>query len=247
MCWDQFARGVQAAGIDFLIQEPFTMEFAALSAEAFLRDIIVERVGPHEILIGRDFHFGKGRQGSGETLKALGPEFGIQVEIIPQVVTNGCDVSSTRIRELLGEGDVRAAGRCLGHPYTIWGWVVHGDHRGRGLGFPTANLEPENELIPKQGVYATRVQLFEGDRLATESFPSVTNVGSRPTFEPGEILAEAHLLDFEGDLYRRRLALSFHERLRDEKRFSGPAELARQIAEDVARARDLFGSARRRS
>jgi riboflavin kinase/FMN adenylyltransferase len=242
MSWDQLARGVEESGIDFLIREPFTMDFASLSAEAFLRDIIVRRVAPREIFVGRDFHFGKGRFGSGETLEQIGPQFGIRVEIIPQVLSDGRDVSSSRIRRLLGQGDVEEAARCLGRPYTIWGLVVHGDHRGRSLGFPTANLEPENELIPQGGVYASSVQLFEEDRLDSEIFPSVTNIGSRPTFAPGEILTETHLLDFDADLYGRRLALSFHKRLRAERRFSGPTELARQIAADVERARKLFAS-----
>ena len=240
MTWEQLERGVDAAGLDFLIQEPFTLEFAKRSAESFLRDIIAERIEPHEIFVGRDFHFGRGRSGSGETLKGAAPKLGIGVEIISQVRFEDRDVSSSRIRELLGEGHVEEAAQCFGRPYSIWGSVIHGEHRGRTLGFPTANLAVENDLIPRRGVYATTVRLFLGDTLSQEVRPAVTNVGTRPTFELGKILTEAHLIDFEGDLYGRRLELSLRSRLRDERRFSGPDELTQQIAADVEKTRDLL-------
>jgi riboflavin kinase/FMN adenylyltransferase len=191
--------------------------------------------------LGRDFHFGKGRAGSGEWLRASAPALGIRVEILEQVHVGGTDVSSTRVREALVSGDVAEASLCLGRAYTIWGRVVEGDRRGRTLGFPTANLAPENELVPGNGVYATRVRFFSGDRLAPTSHAAVTNIGTRPTFEPGRVLVETHLLDFAGDLYGRRLELSFHARIRAERRFSGPQELARQIADDAARAGELLG------
>ncbi len=244
MSWPQLEQGLEAAGIDFVIREPFTLEFSALSAEAFLREVIADRIAPQEIFVGRNFHFGKGRSGSCETLRQLGPELGVGVEIIPQVRLGDVDVSSSHVRSLLGGGDVAAAAACLGRPYTIWAEVVHGEHRGRMLGFPTANLAPENDLIPKRGVYATFLQFFEGDRPAGTAHPSVANVGSRPTFEPGQILSEAHLIDFDGDLYGRRISLSFIARLRDEQRFPSPDALSRQIAADVEKARKILASAR---
>ncbi|MCP4003674.1 MAG: bifunctional riboflavin kinase/FAD synthetase [bacterium] len=242
MSWEQMALELQELGVDFLIREPFTREFASLSAEAFLQGVIAERIAPRDLLVGRDFQFGKDRSGSDETLARIGPDLGIRIAIIPQVTAGGSDVSSTRIRKALGEGDVSDAALCLGRPYSVWGKIVEGDRRGRTLGFPTANLEPENELIPANGVYATTVRIFEEGRLSAEERPAVTNIGTRPTFDKGQVLAETHLLDFSGDLYGRRISLAFCERIRDEKRFSGPAELKAQIAEDARRAGEILRS-----
>jgi riboflavin kinase/FMN adenylyltransferase len=238
MTREQLVDGLERDGFDVLVREPFTAAFAGLSPEEFLRGVIMTRVGPRELYVGRDFHFGKGRSGSGEMLAVRAPELGIRVEIIPQVRAGGADVSSTRIRNALARGDAGEARLCLGRPYTIWGRVVEGDRRGRTLGFPTANLAPENELVPHNGVYATRAWLLDsGDATL---LPGVTNVGTRPTFEPGRILVETHLFDFSGDLYGKRLALAFHARIRDERRFSGPDELKRQIGADADRARELL-------
>jgi riboflavin kinase/FMN adenylyltransferase len=249
MTWDQLAAGLEREGIDFLVRERFTSAFASLSPDEFLRDVIAERLAPREVFVGRDFHFGKGRSGSGEMLVARGPALGIRVVLLAQVRAGGADVSSTRVREALALGDIADARLCLGRPYTVWGRVVEGDRRGRTLGFPTANLAPENEIVPANGVYATRVRLFDAaspGRLGEESFACVTNVGTRPTFAPGRVLVETHLLDFDGDLYGRRLELAFHARIREERRFSGPQELARQIASDAEQARhSLLAETRR--
>jgi riboflavin kinase/FMN adenylyltransferase len=243
MTWEQLVSGLGEFEIDFLVRERFTPAFSALSPDEFLRDVIADRLAPREVFVGRDFHFGKGRSGSGEMLAARAPELGIRVQLVPQVSAGGADVSSTRIRAALQQGDVADARLCLGRPYTVRGRVVEGDRRGRTLGFPTANLACENELVPANGVYATRVRLFEAGgagRREARSLESVTNVGTRPTFAPGRVLVEAHLLDFAGDLYGRRLELAFHQRIRAERRFSGPEELARQIAADAERARALL-------
>ncbi len=244
MSRDQLVAGVREAGIDVLIREHFTLEFASLSPEAFLREILARRVAPLEIFVGRDFHFGEGRRGSGDTLARAAPEFGIRVEIIPQVRVGEEDVSSSRIRGLLNEGQVEAAVACLGRPYTIWGTVIEGARRGRELGFPTANLDPDNELIPQPGVYATRVRLFTQNHPSATSLASVTNIGTRPTFESEKIVTEVHLIDFSDDLYGRRLELSFHARIRPERRFPCADALARQIADDVEHARRLLSPAR---
>jgi len=240
MTWEQLRSELEASGIDLLVREDFTLAFAALAPEEFLRDVIAQRIAPAEVFVGRDFHFGKGRAGSGSWLRASAPAHGIRVEIIDQVRVGERDVSSTRVREALLLGDVAEAALCLGRTYTIWGRVVEGDRRGRTLGFPTANLALESELVPGRGVYATSVQLFAGERPGGVAYPAVSNIGVRPTFEPGRVLVETHLLDFEGDLYGRRIAVSFHARIRAERRFAGPDELARQIALDAAHARRVL-------
>ncbi len=240
MTWEQLRAELEASGIDALVREPFTHTFAALAPEEFLREVIARRVGPAEVFVGRDFHFGKGRAGSGEWLRASAPAHGIRVEIIDQVRAGERDVSSTRVREALLRGDVAEAWLCLGRPYSIVGHVVEGERRGRTLGFPTANLAPESELVPGNGVYATRVRLFDRDRPGASTHPAVTNIGVRPTFEPGRVLVESHLLDFVGDLYGRRIAIDFHAHIRAERRFGGPVELARQIALDAAQARRVL-------
>ena len=245
MTWEQLVAGLGEFGVDFLVRERFTPAFSALSPDEFLRDVIAERLSPREVFVGRDFHFGKGRAGSGEMLAARAPALGIQVTLVPQVCAGEGDVSSTRIRDALLAGELADARLCLGRPYTVWGRVSEGDRRGRTLGFPTANLAPENELVPANGVYATRVRLFDAagaTRLEPRVFESVTNVGTRPTFAPGRVLVETHLLDFSGDLYGRRIELAFHARIRAERRFSGPDELKRQIAADAQRARELLRS-----
>jgi riboflavin kinase/FMN adenylyltransferase len=239
MTWDQLESELEQRDVEILVREPFTLDFAALDAEAFLRDIIFDRIAPKEIFVGRDFHFGKGRAGGGDTLAELGPRLGIRVSILPQVRAGGIDVSSTRIRAVLAAGEVEEAAQCLGRPYAIRGRVVEGERRGRLLGFPTANLQPENEIVPGKGVYATSVRIFAGDRPGARIHPSVTNIGTRPTFEPGEVLTEAHLLDFDDDLYGARIELRFHARIRDERRFATPQELANQIERDTAEARRI--------
>ncbi len=240
MSWPQLEALLEQDGVDFLVREPFTPDFARLSAEKFLADVIHGRIAPREIFVGRDFHFGRGASGTDETLTRIGPTLGIRVTVIPQVRADDLDVSSTRVRALIGEGRVEEAARCLGRPYAIWGTVVKGEQRGRTLGFPTANLEVDNELVPANGVYASTARPFASERPGPEEHAAVTNIGTRPTFKLGRVLTEAHLLDYSGDLYGKRLELRFHARIRDERRFSGPEELAEQIARDAARARELL-------
>ncbi len=237
MSREQLAWALSERGIDALVVEPFTAELASLSAEAFIRDVLVKSLAPAEVVVGRDFRFGRGRSGTDETLRRELPALGIQVDIIAQVLEGGVDVSSTRIRSLLQEGAVEEVHRCLGRPYSVWGAVMQGDRRGRELGFPTANLAPDNELLPARGVYATRVSFLEKGRPGATSYPAVTNIGTRPTFDTDQTLCETHLLDFDADIYDRRISVEFHTRLRAEKRFPGPDALRAQIARDVEAAR----------
>src|SRR4029453_18106144 len=179
--------------------------------------------------------FGHDRAGNFSTLRSLGARYGFRAEKIDPVRYKEFVVSSTRIRRLITEGRVDEAGALLGHHYSIDGSVVHGQHRGRGLGFPTANVCTENELVPPRGVYATIATL---DGLA---YPSVTNIGSRPTFEQGEEhVIETHVIDLDGDLYGASLKLAFVQRVRDEKRFESVDMLKKQIETDRGHARRLF-------
>jgi riboflavin kinase/FMN adenylyltransferase len=192
-----------------------------------------------EVYVGYNFRFGHHREGSMRMLTELGPWLGFAVTIIPEVTIAEEDVSSTRIRAVLAAGEVEMARALLGRPYPIRGPIVEGDRRGRAIGFPTANLAAENEVLPAPGVYAGTLRFLDPGQPGTGSaFPAVTNLGRRPTFQAGDrLVPEAHLLDFEGDLYGRRVELSFEHRLRAERRFASVDALREQIGRDVEEAR----------
>ena len=172
-------------------------------------------------------------------LTERGPHLGFSVTVVSEVSFEGRDVNSTRIRELLGEGDVEEAAALLGRPFVARGEVTVGDRRGRTIGFPTANLAPETEILPAPGVYYGHLHCLPGGAYAGQTFPVVTNVGYRPTFRDGrDLVAEAHVIDFEGDLYGAEVDLSFEGRLRGEQRFESVDALREQIARDVAAARE---------
>jgi riboflavin kinase/FMN adenylyltransferase len=231
---------LEEIGIDVAIVEPFDSAFAAIPPEDFIREYIHRRVRPLEVYVGYDFHFGRDREGSMRLLTETGPRLGFSVMIIPEVTIDGRDVNSSRIRELLAEGDVSEAERLLGRPFRTRGQVVEGMKRGRALGFPTANLAPENEVLPQAGVYAGWLRfLDEGDPMAGVEVPAVTNVGVRPTFQDdnARCIAEAHLIDFSGEIYGRWVDLSFERQLRRERAFSGADALKQQIQLDVVEAR----------
>lgn len=234
----------EAAGVDTALVEPFDLNFAKLPAGDFVREVLHRRIGPSEVYVGYDFRYGKEREGSMRTLVDLGPHLGFSVTIIAEVKLGKRDVNSTRIRECLAEGQVQEAAALLGRRYSVRGLVVRGDQRGRGLGFPTINLEAENEILPAQGVYAGRVRfLDESPSPAKGPWPAVINVGRRPTFEgEGEMRAEAHLLDFDAECYERRVEIEFEQRLRGERRFDGPEELAARIARDAEEARAILSA-----
>jgi riboflavin kinase/FMN adenylyltransferase len=232
------------AGADVVIVEPFSAAFARTPAEVFIREVLHARIRPVEVYVGYDFHFGRDRAGSMRMLTELGPHLGFAVTIVPEVTIDSGDVNSTRIRQVLADSDPEGAAAMLGRPYTVRGRIVEGSRRGRSLGFPTANLDPENEVLPAAGVYAGELRLLDaGDPPSGAAWPVVTNVGVRPTFEgPGGVVAEAHLIGFEGDLYGRRVDLSFRFHLREERRFPGVEALVKQIAADVAEARRRLGT-----
>jgi riboflavin kinase/FMN adenylyltransferase len=213
----------------------FTPELARWDPETFVRSVLVEWLHVSEVWVGANFLFGHDRSGNFSLLRSLGARYGFRAEKIDPVRYKDFVVSSTRVRRLVSEGRVDEAGALLGHYYTLDGTVVHGQKRGSELGFPTANLCAENEMIPPAGVYATTANL-EG-----MAYPAITNIGTRPTFETGEVnIIETHVLDFNKDLYGSKLRLGFVQRLRDEKKFDGVEALTAQIDADRTRARDLF-------
>ncbi len=231
-------RLIEASCIDVLVAAPFTREFAALPAGSFVKEVLVDRIGLRRLVVGYDYAFGRGREGNVDFLRARGRELGFEVEVLGPIRQGGEVYSSTGIRQQVEAGEVREVVRSLGRHYSLEGVVVHGAKRGKGLGFPTANLVPDKDLLPRAGVYAVKVR--RGETL----LDGVANIGSNPTFDGRETGVEVHLLDFAGDLYGERLRVYFLERLRDERRFDGPTALKAAIAADVERARPLLAAAR---
>ena len=226
------------AGIDIAIVEPFTRAFAAIEAPAFVRDVLARQLGARDVVVGYDFSFGRDRAGTVAALRELGAAAGIGVAVIPPVSVDGVPCSSTRIRQLVAAGDTAAAARLLGRPFEIEGAVARGAGRGRGLGFPTANVVPEAELRPKLGIYAARALVLDGP-LAGTGATGRAQRRHQPAVRGRAVTIEAYLLDFDGDLYDHRVRLEVGERLRDERRFESIDALIAQIREDVARVRLL--------
>ena len=216
-----------AAGIEIVICANFTRAFAEQHPEDFARDILFKQLGVREVYVGYDYAFGKGREGSIESLKEMGRTFGFAVGIVEAVQVSATVVSSSVIRDLISSGRVEEAATLLGRRYTIEGEVVHGSHRGQTLGFPTANLKIANELIPAHGVYAVLAQV--GD----QSIKGVASIGIRPTFDAGPVSIEVYLFEFHNELYGKEMEISFAKRLRGEEKFPNADALVRQIRKDV--------------
>jgi len=224
-------------GMDFILCLPFTREFASISADDFVRDILLGRLGIREMVVGYDYSFGSGREGDISLLRKMGDELGFRVHVVNPITIDGMLVSSTSIRNLVREGDLEGARKLLGRDYQISGTVVKGMNRGgRLLGFPTANIEPLDELVPREGVYAVTV-VVDGTH-----YDGVTNIGNNPTFANRFRSIETHILDFSGDIVGENIRVIFLERLRDEKAFGSLEELMDQIGKDVRRARGIFES-----
>ena len=231
----QKLAALEEAGMDAVLVLPFDLALAALSPQAFV-ERLCSALTPVSVHVGTGFRFGRDRLGDVALLRTLGAEHGFAVEEVPPVEVDGQRVSSSRIREAVLAGRVDLARHLLGRPYAVEGRVVRGDGRGAALSFPTANLAVENELPPLRGVYVT-----ETVALALR-WPSVTNVGVRPTFDGSKLTVESHLIDYEGDLYGERVEARFLARLRDERRFADANALADQIACDRAAAVAWFQS-----
>jgi len=223
------------AGVHAVVLLPFTPEFAALPARDFVRRYFVERLAVREVVVGHDYCFGRGREGTIELLQEMGQSHGFTVQVVWAVEVNGAVVSSSLIRALITLGKVEEAAQLLGRPYAVEGLVVPGKGRGGAvLKVHTANLRPENELLPATGIYA--VQVTRGG----ERLPGVANIGTCPTFDNSELSLEVHLLDFAGDLYGETLGVEFMARLREERRFPSIEALAAQIRADIAEARRVM-------
>ena len=239
---DQKLELLAETGVDRTAVISFDQERANEEAEAFVSEVLVGAMGARAVVVGEDFHFGKGRKGNVALLKKLGDQLGFEVEGVGlRTVADGDGevVSSTRIRSLVASGDVEGAGQLLGHNFQLRGQVIHGDARGgRELGFPTANLAlPPEILLPGTGIYAGFHIRENGDQC-----PAAISVGLRPTFYDAapQVLVESHLLSFDGDLYGEEAKLDFIARLRDEQRFDSVDELVAQMGRDVEAARQIL-------
>ena len=226
---------IEGLGVRELVVIPFDREFASLDAQAFIDRVLVRQLTAERVSVGENFRFGAKAQGDAEM---LGGRNEFETNVVPLVEVDGETVSSTRIRALLAAGDMEGAQRCLGAPFMIEGEVVGGDRRGRTLGFPTANIVPDDRLvIPGHGIYAA----FANGR------PAAVNVGVRPTFETGRgVLIETHVIDREEDLYGTNMRVAFVKRLRGEKRFEDVDELVAQMRRDVDEAREVCAAVGRR-
>ncbi|HJV34805.1 bifunctional riboflavin kinase/FAD synthetase [Geomonas sp.] len=225
---------IEAAGIDYLLEIPFDWNFASISALQFVEEVLVATLGMEHLVIGYDYAFGRGREGNVDLLRTLGERFSFSVEVLAPISNGATIYSSTAVRNMLGCGDVRGVISVLGRHYAVTGTVVHGHQRGRGLGFPTANLCIQKDLLPAAGVYAVKVRVGE------ELLDGACNIGTNPTFDNDRLSLEVFLFDFEGDLYGREVTMFFMERLRGEMRFPSVEALKEAIAADVARCRKIL-------
>lgn len=237
---EQKSELIARTGIEVLVCLPFTSEFAAIPARRFVRDLLIERIGMRAIVVGRDYTFGRNREGSLELLRQWSSELNYEVLVVNWIQSaNGTPerISSTRIRELVMQGRIGEANRLLGRYYQIRGVVETGRRRGAGkLGFPTANIRLQDGLCPKQGIYAVTVEI---DGCA---YHGVANIGYSPTFDDHIFTIEVHILDFKRTIYGRPIRVNFIERLRDEIRFESLEALSAQIGQDIVRARALLAN-----
>lgn len=225
---------LESTGIDAVVCLNFTHELSEVSAENFVKDILLDRLRIKNIVVGPGFSFGHKRQGNVDLLRSMGETHGFNTVVAEAARVNDRVVSSSAIRSLVRDGEISEANRFFGYDYYIEGIVVEGERRGRKLGFPTVNLDTEWEILPKPGVYATYVKLPDGFH------ESITNIGVRPTFEESKLTVETHIFDFNEDLYGKKFRVNFVERLRDEKRFESVDKLVEQINHDIAAVREIL-------
>ncbi len=233
-------RLIQSTGIDAVLIIDFDREFAKVEPDDFIKDILVDRLKVKHVIVGHNYRFGKEKRGTTELLRRRGRRYGFKVTVVRNTRLGGHTVSSSRVRQLLYWGRVCEASALLGRPYSIHGTVIKGAGRGgKVLSTPTANISTPNELVPKEGVYAVRVEI-EG-RL----YDGVANIGTNPTFDGKQMSYEVHIFDFNENLLGRELRLYFIDRIRGEKRFSSVEELKSQIQKDIEIAREILGATKK--
>ena len=235
---DERIEKLEAAGVKHLIVFPFTKDFSRLSATEFVRDILVNKIGIHTLVVGYDHHFGRNREGSMKQLEELAPIYNFEIEEISAFMKDEVKISSTKIRKALQSGNVAEAEKYLGNPFTLTGKVINGDKIGSKIDFPTANLKIEEDykLIPANGVYAVKVSV--GNRC----YSGMLNIGNRPTIlDSGEKRIEVNLFDFSGDLYGQSITLTFVKMIRNEKTFANLEELKAQLTKDESKCRSILG------
>ena len=232
---EQRLSGFRRLGVRSVLVLPFDAGFSRISARGFAAGMLAGRLKAGEVVVGENFRFGRDRKGDVDFLRRLGERQGFGVTVVPPVKIDGRTVSSSLVRDRLKTGDLHEACLLLGRPYEIEGIVIRGQSLGRTLGFPTANLETENEILPG-GVFITRAVL------GRTSYPSLTNIGHCPTFGRRDLAVECHLIGFQRELYGRRLRIRFYKKIRDESDFGRPEALRRRIQADVEKARAYFGA-----
>lgn len=234
--------------VDHLVVVPFTRAFSELSATDYISGFLVDRFHPHTIIIGYDHRFGHNREGDIAMLHRLGPQYYFKAVEIPKQVLHHITVSSTNIRKHLSKGEIKAANELAGYPYMLSGKVIHGDKRGRKLGFPTANMAVPvaEKLIPAEGIYAGKVMVpspVSQNNARTETFEAAINIGSQPTFDGHEQRIEAFIFDFDYDIYNRDIMISFYDFIRKDIRFADAESLVEQMKKDVQQIRTFFNGA----
>jgi len=229
---------LEKAGIDHLIIHPFTKEFSRTTSLEFVRDIFVNKIGTKKLVIGYDHHFGRNREGSFDHLKEYGPLYGFDVEEIPAQDIDNVNVSSTKIRKAISDGNLAKATEYLGHQFQLTGKVVHGNKIGRQLGYPTANLDLNNnyKIIPANGIYAVQV-IYNGD-----SYNGLLNIGYRPTIqaETKNLSIEVFIIDFDKEIYGEELTICLIDRIREEQKFDSKEQLIAAMDSDLAKAKLIF-------
>jgi riboflavin kinase / FMN adenylyltransferase len=225
---------LQSLGVDIVVAQRFDLQFASIAADEFVCRFLVDRLKIKKLWVGRDLRFGQGRKGGTDNLLRLAPGAGFEVGVLDPILLDGIRISSSRIRQLVEEGRVDEVRPMLGRYHFVSGRIVRGHRRGQKLGFPTANIATETEVVPLNGIYATLIQV------KNKQWLSVSSIGVNPTFGDGPRTVESFILDFDGDIYGERVKLAFVQRIRDEKKFVLVKDLIGQMDEDVKRAKALF-------
>ena len=232
--YEEKIRLFEKLGIDVLVKIPFSLHFAEMTPREFVKGVLCDTLGAKDIFVGYNYRFGKGREGTTQTLKQMGREFGFNVHEVEQISLHGEVISSTKIRQFLHAGEVEHAARLLGRPYAITGIVIKGDSRGKTLGFPTANIASKHTIVPANGVYAVKLLARE------QCYDGIVNIGIRPTFETGSRAIEVHVFNFNEDLYGEEITLFFIRKIRQERKFDTAEALIDQIGKDIRTAKAIL-------